>query len=58
MADSAKDHDTSLAVAQAIILPKDVADLAKEDSEEIHDLLVMQQVQLSSLTSVLFNFLI
>ena len=44
VADSAKDHDTSLALAQAIILPKDVADLAKEGSEEIQDLLVTQQV--------------
>ncbi|GFZ06742.1 hypothetical protein Acr_18g0009120 [Actinidia rufa] len=32
-----------LVVAQAVILPKDVANLTKEGSEEIHNLLVMQQ---------------
>ena len=42
MTDSTKDHDTSLALVQAIILPKDVADLTKEGSKEIRDLLVMQ----------------
>ena len=41
MADFAKDHDTSLALAPAIMLPKDVVDLAEEGLEEIRDLLVM-----------------
>ncbi|GFS35917.1 hypothetical protein Acr_00g0042680 [Actinidia rufa] len=43
MVDSAKDHDTSLALAQAVMLPNIVADLAMEGSEEICDLLIMQQ---------------
>ncbi|GFY81042.1 hypothetical protein Acr_01g0008510 [Actinidia rufa] len=45
VANFAKDHNTSLALAQAVMLPNDVTDLAAEGSEEIHDLLVMQQVQ-------------
>ncbi|XP_057460222.1 uncharacterized protein LOC130750653 [Actinidia eriantha] len=45
VADSSRDHDTSLALAQAVMLPRDVVDLAEEGSEEIRDLLVMQQVQ-------------
>ncbi|GFS33848.1 hypothetical protein Acr_00g0030830 [Actinidia rufa] len=45
MADSAKNHETSLALARAVMLPKDVANLAEEDSEEIRDLLMIQQVQ-------------
>ena len=45
MADSPKDHDTSLALAQAVMLPNDIADLVVEGSEKIRDLLVMQQVQ-------------
>ncbi|GFZ14413.1 hypothetical protein Acr_24g0006030 [Actinidia rufa] len=40
-----KDHDTSLALAQAIMLSNDVIDLVEEGSEEIRYLLVMQQVQ-------------
>ncbi|GFZ18529.1 hypothetical protein Acr_27g0002680 [Actinidia rufa] len=39
VADSAKYHDTNLALAQAVMLSKDIADLAKEGSEEIMDLL-------------------
>ena len=42
LTDFAKDHDTSLTLAQAVMLPKDVADLTEESSEEIRDLLVMQ----------------
>ncbi|GFZ13236.1 hypothetical protein Acr_23g0016210 [Actinidia rufa] len=45
MADSAKDHDTSLTLAQAVMLPNDIADLAMKGSKEIQDLLIMQQVQ-------------
>ncbi|GFY99361.1 hypothetical protein Acr_13g0007620 [Actinidia rufa] len=45
VADSAKNHDTSLALARAVMLSKDVANLVKEGSEEIRDLIVMQQVQ-------------
>ena len=51
----AKDNDTILALAQAIMLSKDVSDLAEENSEEIRDLLVIQQVQVSVLTSVIFQ---
>ncbi|GFY96866.1 hypothetical protein Acr_11g0011720 [Actinidia rufa] len=40
MADSAKDHDTSLALAWAVMLQNDVTDIATEGSEEIHDLLL------------------
>ncbi|GFY97893.1 hypothetical protein Acr_12g0004340 [Actinidia rufa] len=43
--DSAKDRDASLALVQAVILPKDVVDLVEEGLEEICNLLVMQQVQ-------------
>ena len=42
-AESTKDHDTSLALARSVMLPKDVVDLAEEVSEEIWDLIVMQQ---------------
>ena len=42
MADSTKDHNTSLALAWAVMLPNDVAYLALEGLEEIRDLLVMQ----------------
>ncbi|GFZ03471.1 hypothetical protein Acr_16g0000950 [Actinidia rufa] len=45
VADSARDHDTSLALAQAVMLSKDVVDLAEDGSKEIRDLLVMQQVR-------------
>ncbi|GFY81580.1 hypothetical protein Acr_01g0013890 [Actinidia rufa] len=45
IADSTKDHNTSLAFARAVMLPKDVADLVGEVSEEIRDLIVMQQIQ-------------
>ena len=53
---STKDHDTSLALAWVVMLLKDVADLAKEGSKEFRDLLVMQQLQVSILTSVTFQF--
>ncbi|GFZ12790.1 hypothetical protein Acr_23g0011750 [Actinidia rufa] len=45
VADSAKDRDTSLALARAIMLPKDITNLVEESSNAIRDLLVMQQVQ-------------
>ena len=48
--DSTKDHDTSLALAQAVMLPKDVANLVEEGSKEIWDFMVMQQVQVITLT--------
>ena len=53
VAGSTKDHDTSLALARTIILPKDVANLAEEKSKEIRDLLVMQHVQISISISVI-----
>ncbi|GFY85854.1 hypothetical protein Acr_04g0005920 [Actinidia rufa] len=43
MANSAKNHDTSLALTQVIMLPKDVADLVEKSLEKIHFLLLMQQ---------------
>ena len=42
MANFAKDHDISLALAQAVMRPKDVVDLVEESSKKIRDLLVMQ----------------
>ncbi|GFZ19914.1 hypothetical protein Acr_28g0006190 [Actinidia rufa] len=39
VADSTKNHDTSLAIARAVMLSKDVVDLAKEAPKEIWDLL-------------------
>ena len=51
MADSTKDHDINLAFTQTIMLVKDVSNLADEGSKEIHNFLVMQQVQVSSLIS-------
>ncbi|GFS38017.1 hypothetical protein Acr_00g0055170 [Actinidia rufa] len=45
VADSVKNHDTILALAQEVMLPKDVADLVEEGSEEIRKLLVIQQGQ-------------
>ncbi|GFS32147.1 hypothetical protein Acr_00g0021040 [Actinidia rufa] len=45
VADSIKDHETSLALVHAVMLLKDVVDLAEEGSKEIKDLLIMQQVQ-------------
>ena len=41
MADSAKDHDTSMALVRAIMLLKDVASLIEENSETIRGLVVM-----------------
>ncbi|XP_057482023.1 uncharacterized protein LOC130768950 [Actinidia eriantha] len=41
---SRKDHDTNLSLAWAVMLPKDIANLAEEGSKEIRDLMVMQQV--------------
>ena len=34
MVDTIKDHDTSLALARAVILPNNVVDLSTEGSEE------------------------
>ncbi|GFZ06747.1 hypothetical protein Acr_18g0009170 [Actinidia rufa] len=39
MADSTKDHDTSLALAQAVMLTNDIVNLTVDDSEEIRELL-------------------
>ena len=41
MDDSAKDHDTNLALARVVMLLDDVADLIAEGSKEIRDLLIM-----------------
>ena len=56
MVDSTKDHDIILALAQAVMFLKDVANLVKEDSKEIQDLLVMQQVQVRMLSQSTFQF--
>ncbi|GFY98933.1 hypothetical protein Acr_13g0003340 [Actinidia rufa] len=37
---STKDHDTSLALARAIMLPKDITDLAEKSSDAIRDLML------------------
>ncbi|GFS30499.1 hypothetical protein Acr_00g0012250 [Actinidia rufa] len=44
---SARDHDTSVAIAQAVMLPNDVVALSEETSETMRNLLVMQHVQVS-----------
>ena len=41
MADSSQDHDTSMALACAVLLPNNVAALNKEALDVIGDLLVM-----------------
>ncbi|GFS46152.1 hypothetical protein Acr_00g0100470 [Actinidia rufa] len=43
--DTSKDHDTCLALAQAVMLLNDVANLVAEGSVEAGDLMVMQYVQ-------------
>ena len=53
---SVKDHDTCLALAQVVMLFKDVADHTKEGLKEIRDQLVMQQVQVSITISITFPF--
>ena len=40
-ADTSKDHETYLALGNAIMLPQDVADLAAESMEDFRDLLIM-----------------
>ena len=50
--DSTKDHNTNVALARAIILPNDVAVLSEEDTKMMRSLLVMQDVQVSDMTSV------
>ncbi|GFY94385.1 hypothetical protein Acr_09g0008310 [Actinidia rufa] len=40
MVDIAKDHDTSLALARAVLLPNDIVDLSAEGLEETRDLQV------------------
>ncbi|GFY82979.1 hypothetical protein Acr_02g0012190 [Actinidia rufa] len=52
VADSIQDHDTSVALARAVMLPNDVATLSEEDNETMRSLLVMQHVQLSSVLLV------
>ncbi|GFZ03341.1 hypothetical protein Acr_15g0019490 [Actinidia rufa] len=43
--DSARDHDTSVALAQAIMLPGDVIAISEETLETVRSLLVIQHVQ-------------
>ncbi|GFZ12041.1 hypothetical protein Acr_23g0004260 [Actinidia rufa] len=45
VADSAQDHNTSMAFARAVMLPNNVAALFEEDTETMRSLLVMQNVQ-------------
>ena len=49
VADSAQDHDTSVALARAVMLPNDVAALFEEDTKTIKILLVMLHVQVSDI---------
>ncbi|GFZ01005.1 hypothetical protein Acr_14g0006400 [Actinidia rufa] len=44
-ADTSKDHENYLALGNAIMLQKNVADYAAEGSEEFSDLIIMQGVQ-------------
>ncbi|PSS07752.1 Hyphal wall protein [Actinidia chinensis var. chinensis] len=44
--DSAQDHDTSVALGRAVMLPNDIIALTEETSETMISLLVMQHVQL------------
>ena len=39
--DTSRDHETCLALGNAIMIPRDVADLATERLEEFRDLMVM-----------------
>ncbi|GFZ15646.1 hypothetical protein Acr_25g0000550 [Actinidia rufa] len=43
--DTSKEYDICLALGKAIMLPRDVVDLAKEDSIKAYDLMVKQYVQ-------------
>ena len=45
--DTTLDHDTCLALTQAIMLPQDIADLAVEEAMVAANILVMQHVQVS-----------
>ena len=58
MANSTKDPDTSLALAQEIMLLNNVADFTTEGSEEIRDLFVMQQVQVRIPAQWLYYFVV
>ena len=58
MVDSTKDHDTSMALARAVMLPNDVISLSEENLKTINDLLLIQQVQVSILALVFFELLI
>ncbi|GFS33558.1 hypothetical protein Acr_00g0029260 [Actinidia rufa] len=44
-ADSARDHNTNVPLARAVMLPNDVAALSEETSKTMRSLLVMQHVQ-------------
>ena len=55
MVNIAQDHDTNLALAWAVLLQKDVANLSEERSDAIKDLLAMQQVQVSIAVLLFFN---
>ena len=48
-ADTAQEHDTNIAAVQAVMLPRDVADLGMEDEVTAGSLTVMQSVQVSKL---------
>ena len=56
MANSAQDHNISMALAHAVLLPNDVAAPTEEALDMIGDLLVMQQVQVRVVTSVRSNY--
>ena len=55
MADISKEHDTCLALGQAVMLPCDVVDLADENSIEPCDLMVMQYVQVRIFSLLHYN---
>ena len=55
MVNSTKDRDTSMALVRAILLPNDVVALIEKTSDTIGDLLVMQQVHVTVVTSMCFK---
>ncbi|GFY91072.1 hypothetical protein Acr_07g0012680 [Actinidia rufa] len=50
VANSARDHDTSVAFVRAVMLPNDVVALFEETSNMMRSLLVMQHVQIKIMT--------
>lgn len=54
-ADSTKDHETCVALGNAVMLPQDVADHAAESAAEFGGKLVMLGAQVSTFTFLVFH---